>query len=60
VERRQTIGIRLVVRLLAGRRIPSYRGYALWRASFMAPSVAAKALVGSWLRAVSPRWKRSI
>lgn len=48
--RKQTLAGRLAGRVLAGKRIPAYRGYRLMSASFREPLRTVKAVVGTFSR----------
>ncbi|MDD7945817.1 Coenzyme F420 hydrogenase/dehydrogenase, beta subunit C-terminal domain [Microbacterium sp. NE2HP2] len=50
VKRISTLWARLAGRLLAGHRIPVYRGFALTRRAIVDPKLTVRTIVGTWLR----------
>lgn len=51
VSRRRFLAARLVGAVLAGRRVPRYRGFGLIRMSLGAPRLAVRTARGTWRRA---------
>jgi coenzyme F420 hydrogenase subunit beta len=54
-NRRRTILVRQFARLLSGKRVPIYRGYATLITSAKYPKLAAKTFLGTFLRSVRSR-----
>lgn len=52
VMRRRTLAARLIGRLLSGRRVPHYRGYGLVRLALATPWLAARAMLGTFIRSI--------
>lgn len=50
VDRRQTVAARVLARVLAGKRIPQYRGYHMLRKLARAPFRGARAFAGTLVR----------